>query len=142
MEKYKIEQDIKLFYVQAASFPLDVGGAFTKLNDLIGHNKTRPLYGISFPGGTGSLVYRAAVEETFPGEAEKAGCPTFVVRKGDYISAFLPDWKKDESIIGRTFQELLRDPRIDKQGYCLELYPNEKDVRCLVPLAKGSEDIS
>jgi hypothetical protein len=29
---------------------------------------------------------------------------------------------------------LLRDPHIDKQGYCLEIYPNEKDVRCLVPL--------
>ena len=134
MEKYKIEQDIRLFYVQAASFPLGVGGAFKKLNELIGHNKSRLLYGISFPDGAGNLVYRAAVEETSPGEGEKAGCPIFVVRKGDYISAYLSDWKKDESIIGRIFQELLRDPHIDKQGYCLEIYPNEKDVRCLVPL--------
>ena len=134
MEKYRIEQDIKLFYVQAESFPLGVGGAFKKLNELIGHNKARLLYGISFPDGAGSLVYRAAVEETSPGEADKAGCPIFMVRKGDYASAYLPDWKKDESIIGRTFQELLRAPHIDKQGYCLEIYPNEKDVRCLVPL--------
>jgi hypothetical protein len=134
MEKCKIEQDIKLFYVQADSFPLGVGGAFKKLNELIGHNKSRLLYGISFPDGLGNLVYRAAVEEIFPGEAEKAGCPIFVVRKGDYISAYLSDWKKDESIIGRTFHELLRDPHIDKQGYCLEIYPNEKDVQCLVPL--------
>ena len=134
MEKYKIEQDIKLFYVQADSFPLGVGGAFKKLNELIGHNKSRLLYGISYPDGVGNLVYRAAVEETSPDEATKAGCPIFVVRKGDYISAYLSDWKKDESIIGHTFQELLRDPHIDKQGYCLEIYPNEKDVRCLVPL--------
>lgn len=134
MEKYKIEQDIKLFYVQAESFPLGVGGAFKKLNELTSHNGARLLYGISFPDGAGSIVYRAAVEETYPGEAEKAGCRVFVVRKGDYISAYLSDWKKDESIIGRTFQELLRDPHIDKQGYCLEIYPNEKDVRCLVPL--------
>jgi hypothetical protein len=134
MEKYKIEKDIKLFYVQAESFPLGVGGAFKRLNELIGDDKTRLLYGISFPDGAGSIVYRAAVEETSAGEAEKAGCPIFIVRKGDYISAYLRDWKKDESIIGRTFQELLRDPHIDKQGYCLEIYPNEKDVRCLVPL--------
>jgi len=134
MEKYKIEQDIKLFYVQADSFPLGVGGAFKKLNELIGHKKRRLLYGISFPDGAGNFVYRAAVEETFPGEAEKAGCPIFTVRKGDYISAYLSDWKKDESIIGQTFQGLLRDPSIDKQGYCLEIYPNEKDVQCLVPL--------
>ena len=134
MEKYKIEQDMKLLYVQADSFPLGVGGAFKKLNELIGHNKSRLLYGISFPDGAGNLVYRAAVEEISPGEAEKAGCPIFVIRKGDYLSAYLSDWKKDESIIGHTFQELLRDPHIDKQGYCLEIYPNEKDVQCLVPL--------
>jgi hypothetical protein len=108
MEKYKIEQDIKLFYVQADSFPLGVGGAFKKLNELIGHNKSRLLYGISFPDGLGNLVYRAAVEEISPGEAEKAGCPIFVVWKGEYISTYLSDWKKDESIIGQTFQELLR----------------------------------
>ena len=47
MEKYKIEQDIKLLYVQAASFPLGVGGAFKKLDELTGHNKSRLLYGIS-----------------------------------------------------------------------------------------------
>ena len=124
-----------MFLVQAASFPLGVGGAFKKLDELIGHSKTRLLYGISFPDGAGSLVYRAAVEETTPGEAEKAGCPIFVVRKGDYISTFLSDWKKDESIIGRTFPgNCFWDPNIDKQGYCLEIYPNEKDVRCLVPL--------
>jgi hypothetical protein len=134
MEKYKIEQDIKLIYVQADSFPPGVGGAFKKLNELIGQNKSRLLYGISFPDGAGHLVYRAAVEETSAGEAEKTGCPVFVVRKGDYISAYLSDWKKDEKIIGHTFQELLRDPHIDKQGYCLEIYPNEKDVLCLVPL--------
>jgi hypothetical protein len=134
MEKYKIEQDIKLFYVQADSFPLGIGGAFKKLYELIGHNKSRHLYGISFPDSAGNIVYRAAVEETSPGEAEKAGCPIFVVRKGDYISTYLSDWKMDESIIGQTFQELLRDPHIDKEGYCLEIYPNEKDVQCLVPL--------
>ena len=134
MEKYKIEQDMKLLYVQADSFPLGVGGAFKKLDELIGHNKDRLLYGISFPNGAGNLVYRAAVEETSPGEADKVGCPIFVVRKGDYISAYLSDWKKDESMIGHTFQELLREPHIDKQGYCLEIYPNEKDVLCLVPL--------
>jgi hypothetical protein len=63
MEHYKIERDIILFYVQAESFPLGVGGAFTKLNELIGHNKTRLLYGISFPDGAGGLVYRAALEK-------------------------------------------------------------------------------
>jgi hypothetical protein len=136
MEKYPIAKDIKLFYVEADSFPLGVGGAFNRLYQLIGSNTGRIPYGISFPDGKGSLVYRAAIEEAFPGEAEKAGCATFIVRKGEYISEFLTDWKKNESIVGRTFQQLLKDPHIDRNGYCLEIYPNEKDMRCLVPLAQ------
>jgi hypothetical protein len=135
MEKYLIEKDIQLFYVQADSFPLGVGGAFTRLYQLIDNAKGRIPYGISFPDGNGNIIYRAALEEAFPGEAEKVGCPTFTVRKGEYISEFLPDWKKDESAVGRAFQQLLHDPNIDKNGYCLEIYPNEKDLRCLVPLA-------
>jgi hypothetical protein len=139
MEIYKMQKDIRLFYVQAESFPNGVKDAFETLKELTGHGANRVLYGISFPDGAGSYVYRVAVEESYPGEAEKLDCPIFVVRQGEYISSFIANWEQDESIIGRTFQELLRDPNIDKQGYCLELYPNEKDVRCLVPLARETK---
>jgi hypothetical protein len=110
--------------------------AFEKLYGLIDNDRGRQMYGISFPDGKGSLIYRAAVEEAYPGEAQKTSLQTFSVRKGEYISEFLKNWKKDESGIGRTFHELLKYPDIDKTGgYCLEIYQNEKDVLCLVPLA-------
>lgn len=134
MEKYYIDRDISVFYVSATTFPQGVGAAFQKLLSMLPHPNTRLLYAISFPNEKGQIVYRAAVEAAFPGEGEQNGCETFVIKKGEYWSALLLDWRKDESIVGRTFQQLLQHPQLDKQGYCLEIYPNEKDIRCLVPL--------
>jgi len=136
MEKYNVDRDISLFYVKAKSFPFGVGGAFTQLRSLLPEGSDRKLYGISNPSGSEGIIYRAAVEEVFPGEGKGKGCETFLIRKGSYISKYLTDWKKDESGVGVAFQELLRHPGIDPNGYCLEIYENEKDVRCLVPLAE------
>ncbi len=36
--------------------------------------------------------------------------------------------------IGNVFQQLLMQPKIDPNGYCLEIYEGDNDVRCLVPL--------
>jgi hypothetical protein len=95
----------------------------------------RLLYAISFPNEKNQIIYKAAVEELFPGEGEQNGCETFLIKKGEYWSELLVDWRKDESSVGKTFQRLLKHPELDKNGYCLEIYLNEKDVRCLVPLA-------
>jgi hypothetical protein len=134
MEKYMIDHDISLMYIQAVSFPLGVGGAFKELEGKLGNNQGRPRYGISFPDGKGGIIYRAAAEEAFDGEAAQAGCEAFIVHKGTFASTYIEDWKKDESSIGHAFNELLKHPQLDKQGYCLEIYPNGNDVRCLVPL--------
>lgn len=135
MEKYYIDKDIKVFYVTATSFPEGVGGAFQKLLSFLPKPNERPLYAISSRNEKGIIIYKAAVEESFPGEGKQNGCETFVIKKGEYWSELLLDWRKDESIVGRTFQKLLTHPNLDKNGYCLEIYPNEKDIRCLVPLS-------
>ena len=135
MEKYYIDKDIKVFYVTATSFPEGVGGAFQKLLLLLPKPNEKPLYGISYPNERGIIIYKAAAEESFPGEGSQNGCETFVIKKGQYWSELLLDWRKDESIVGKTFQKLLKHPNLDKSGYCLEIYQNEKDVRCLVPLS-------
>jgi len=49
----------------------------------------------------------------------------------------LKNFADDIPLIGETFRNLLADPRIDPQGYCLEFYLNEHDMRCMVPLAAG-----
>jgi hypothetical protein len=110
MEKYWIDRDIRVFYVTATSFPEGVGGAFQKLLSFLPKPNERILYAISFPNERGQIIYKAAVEESFPGEGEQNGCETFLIKKGEYWSEVLPDWRKDESIVGKTFQKLLKHP--------------------------------
>src|SRR6266496_529232 len=140
-EKYFIDKDIKVACVKASSFPQGVGEAFQKLHSILPSSQKRILYGISHGGKNGNIIYRAAAEELHEGEAEELGLERFIIRKGGYISELLEDWRKDETQIGKTFQRLLSDPRIDKkQGYCLEIYLNEKDVRCMVILDPSLAD--
>jgi hypothetical protein len=134
MEKYFLNDDIKVFYVTASSFPDGIMEAYKKLQSIV-PAKDRKLYGISYPQN-GKIVYKAAAKEAYEGEAEKHGCETFVIPRGEYISELLTDWRKNEAVIGETFKKLLAQQGIDKNGFCLEEYLNENDVRCMVPLKK------
>ena len=134
MEKFILKEDIPVFYVKAETFPAGIKAVHEKLLAMLGSVKDRRFFGISNPDGAKGIVYRAAVEEAFHGEAEKYGCEKFTIRKGTYISEQLKDWQRDESIVARTFQQLLEHPDLDHNGYCLEMYLNEKDMRCMVTL--------
>ena len=134
MENYFIETDIKTFYVAADSFPAGVLQAHQTLHALLPTTESRKFYGISFPGKDGAIIYRAAVEESFAGEAGQLHCETFIIRKGKYCSSIIKDFMTDVTLVAKTFQQLLAHPDLDPNGYCLEIYPNEKDMICLVKL--------
>jgi len=138
MESIFLKQDIKVFYVTATSFPNGVMEAHKKLHSLIGSPVGRKFFGISHPETPSKIIYKAAVEESYPGEGEKLGCETFVIKKGQYISIYIKDFMKDIPKIGQSFQELLADERIDPKGCCVEEYINDKDVRCMVRLKDNS----
>jgi len=134
-EKFVIDEDITVVCIQASSFPEGIQAAWEKLFSAIPSREQRKLYGISFGDENGKIIYKAAAEELHKGEAEKLNLETFVVRKGEYISELLEDWRKDETQIGSVFRKLLDDPRVDrKEGYCVELYFNATDVRCMLKL--------
>ena len=134
-EKYSIDEDLQVVCVKAASFPEGIGDAWHQLFSKVPNAEQRKLYGISYGGENGKIIYHAGAEELHGGEAEQLGLEIFTIKKGEYISEVLEDWRKNEQEIGKIFHSLLDDPRIDKkQGYCLEIYFNEKDVRCAVLL--------
>ena len=137
MENYFLEQDIKLFYVKATSFPDGITEAHKKIYSLIGFAKDRKIYGISYPESPGKIIYKAAVEESYSGEAEKLGCPVFIIKEGMYTSIYINDFNSDIPAIGKAIQKLLYDPRIDPKGCCVEMYEGDKDVRCMVRLSEG-----
>lgn len=135
MEEFFLDKDIIVICVTAESFPTGVLAAFQKVHSLISDSFSRTTFGISHADKNGTIIYKAAVEESFDGEGEKLGCDTFVIKKGEYISVTIKDFMKDISSIGKAFKELLSDKRIDPKGACVEKYLNANDVQCMVKLS-------
>ncbi len=133
METTTLDNDIRVFYVTAESFPDGITDAHHRLHELIPLSKNRKYFGISRPEN-GVIVYRAAAEELEKGEGEKLKCKTLILKKGKYISLTVSDFEKDIPSIGISFQKLLSQPDIDPEGYCVEWYSNDRDVKCMVRL--------
>jgi predicted transcriptional regulator YdeE len=137
METFKLENDIKTFFVTAKSFPDGALEAHQKLHSLVPFSKERKYFGISRPENGQGIVYKACAEELTKGEAKKFGCETFVIKKGEYISIVVKNYTKDIQSVFQAFQKLTARPDIDPQGYCVEWYLNDNDVRCMIKLADG-----
>ncbi len=134
MEKYFLKEDIKLICVPAKSFPDGVMEAFKNLEKIVDTKKGRGLFGISYPGADGNIIYKAAAVELSEDEAEKLGCESFTILKGTYNNIVVHDFMNNIQNIGKAFDEILKDPIIDPNGCCVEMYINDKDVRCMVRL--------
>ncbi|MDB4925315.1 transcriptional regulator [Mucilaginibacter sp.] len=133
METTTLDKDIKVCYITAASFPDGILAAHQKLHSLIPFSTNRKYFGVSRPEN-GPIVYRAAAEELEPGEAEKLNLDTLILKKGNYISLTVHDYMRDIPAIDRTFKQLLSQPNLDPQGYCVEWYLSDKDVKCMIRL--------
>jgi len=135
METFILDNDMKLFYVTAASFPEGVLDAHKRLHQLVPFSADRNYFGLSRPENNGPIVYRAAAEEKSPGEAEKYHCDTLILKKGKYVYTTIADFREDPRSIEMAFQELLAAPDLDPQGYCVEWYANDKEeVKCMIRL--------
>lgn len=134
METYHIDKDISVACITADAFPEGIDAAHSKLHSLFPETGKRTFYGISYSDGKDGIIYKAAAEQLQDGEAKQHGLETFVIRKGDYMSVLLLNFREEMDRVGETFQELLALPELDPKGYCLELYLGEKDMRCMVLL--------
>jgi hypothetical protein len=134
METIKFDKDITVMYVEATSFPDGALAAHQKLHSFFPFSTSRRYFGVSRPGSNGQIQYKAAAEVLEPGEAEKYGLQTVVLKKGDYHALTLRDYMKDIPSIQRTFSQLISQPDIDPQGYCVEEYINQNDMLCMVKI--------
>ncbi len=132
MEVFELENDMKMFCVTARSFPHDIKAAFDELVRLIKGTDGRTFFGISYQKESGSIIYKAAVLETYEGEGESLGCEPYILENGEYITETITDWMKDVSSIGTTFRRLV-DSQPDTTFPCVEWY-NGHDVMCMVKL--------
>jgi len=135
METLKLENDIEVFYVTAKTFPEGISEATNKLHQLFPFSQERKIFGISRPENNGGIIYRAAAEVLKPDEPEKFNCETLVIKKGKYVSLTVNDFRKDMMSIDRAFKQLLQEPGLDPQGYCIEWYATDKEaVTCMIRL--------
>jgi predicted transcriptional regulator YdeE len=131
MEKYNLPENIKVFCATAKSFPEGIQEAFITLDKMLS-KEGRTFYGISYKNETGGIVYKAAVSESFEGEAEQYGFETFVINKGEYLTETIADWMRHIEVIGRTFEKLLEEPEYDESYPCVEWYKSDKELMCMV----------
>jgi len=138
METFTFPEDITLLYVTAASFPDGILAAHQLLHSKIPFSTSRRYFGVSRPEQGGDIVYRAAAEQLEPDEAGRFQCETLVLKKGEYLSLTLHQYRDDLSAIDRAFKALLSQPGLDPQGYCVEWYTNDTDMRCMIRKAEAS----
>ena len=131
MENFILEQAIKVFCVTATSFPDGIKSAHEALHSLVPFSNERKYFGLSRPEN-GVIIYKAAAEEKKAGEGESLGCETIVIKSGQYVCLTVLDFMNDITAISKAFQELLTRPDLDPEGYCVEWYLNEKDVKCMI----------
>jgi hypothetical protein len=135
METIKIDNDIRVFYVTAKTFPEGISDAIQELHKLFSFSKERKIFGLSRPENNGKIVYRAAAEELKEGEATKFNCKTLIIKNGNYICLTVNDFRKDIMSIDRAFKQLLNEPGLDPEGYCVEWYDTDKEaVKCMIRL--------
>lgn len=136
LKEFHLGTSIKTFYVEAASFPDGIQAATEKLHNMLPATQGRTFYGISRPNRNGVIEYKSAVAESFDGEAEKYGCDTLIIPAGNYITTTMMNWKQNIPQIQTVFNELLETPGLDPEGYCIEWYKSDKELLCMVKLAK------
>ena len=136
IEIFTLDNDIKVFCETAKSFPDGIAKAHEELRSIVPFSDERRYFGISRPNEKGVIIYLAATEEVYQGEAEEYGFETFIIESGRYISLLVPDFIDNVQKIVKAFQMLIVYPGIDPEGYCIEFYLNERDVRCMVRLIR------
>ncbi len=135
MNSYHIAEDIKLFTVTATKFPEGVQAAFEQLHSLTSIYDAIAYYGISYANANGGIIYKAAVALK-DSTTDIPGIETYFLQAGEYRGMEILNFREHIADIGKTFQELIQHPDINKNGCCIEVYYNDTDVRCMVKIEK------
>jgi hypothetical protein len=132
METYSLKNDLKVFGKEVTTFPRGVSNAFHELITIIPDGSNRAYYGLSHMDETGKIIYKAAAEEKYAGEAEEFNYNRYLIEKGEYLAVALSDWRDKTDCIKDIFHEMMEDDRADKTKEVVEWYKTEKEMLCLV----------
>jgi hypothetical protein len=132
MEKYNLKKELKVFGLQVKTFPLGIKEAFGNLMKLLPDGSNRPYYGVSYMKEDGSIIYNAAAEEKYEGEAEKYNLERYIIEGGEYLTETINDWQAKTDSIKDVFHEMMQDNRVDKKKPVVEWYKTDEEMMCMV----------
>jgi uncharacterized protein YndB with AHSA1/START domain len=132
MDSFILGEDIPTFTVTADSFPDGIGAAHEKLHQMFPGKERRRFFGISRPDQTGKIIYKAAAEVIDTDEVEKSGLEKFTIKRGAYNTYYIIDYPNKPDAIAKSFELLTGQAEVDPEGYCIEWYIGEHDVKCMV----------
>lgn len=142
MDSFTLTDDIKVVCVAAKQFPDDIERAHIHLHVILPEKERRRFFGISWRGPDGKIIYKAAADLMEHETAEQYGLDTFTIKKGPYNAFYIKDFMEDPESIGRAFQLLIAQHEVDPNGYCLEWYIGDNDVKCMVPLGEKYQEFT
>ncbi len=134
METYNLKTNLKVFGKEVPTFPGGVGEAFHQLINMIPDTSKRAYYGLSHMDETGKIIYKAAAEEKYAGEAEKYHCERYIIEKGEYLSTTITGWRDKIDCIKDVFHDMMEDDRADKAKEVVEWYKTDTELLCLVKM--------
>jgi DinB superfamily len=132
METYTLIHDVHVFGLQVKTFPQGIKEVFNALMQKVDNGKNRAYYGLSKMDADGGILYYANTEEKFPGEAEKYGCESYTMKKGDYLAVTIKDWYSKLDTIKEVFHEMMQDKRADNTKPCIEWYKTDEEMICMM----------
>jgi len=130
MEKYNLQNELKVFGVQVKTFPDGISEVFDTLVKKIG-GVNRPYYGISYMK-KGEMIYLATALELHATEAEKYDCQQYIIEKGEYLATTVYEWRTKTGSIKDIFQKMMSDSRIDNTKPAIEWYKDDNEMVCMV----------
>lgn len=138
MESFELIYPIQVVFLIAPHFPTDVPVTYEKLHSILPQHTIRRYFGISHPDPSGNIIYKAAAEILQNDHIIHPDLQTFTIEKGQFVSENIVNHFADSNSIGAAFQRLLKHPKLDPNGYCLEVYKNytDVDVQCMVGIVE------
>jgi hypothetical protein len=122
-----------LIGIKAISFPDGIQQAFDRLHQAL-PNQNLPLFGMSRPEHGMGIQYRACTFNTPEIIKAKESFDTLIIPKGKYVSLHVESFPNKPMAIKDAFEQLLKQPGIDPEGYCIEMYKSDTSVDCMVRL--------
>ena len=132
MDSFILGEDIPVVCHKAVSFPDGIQTAHEQLHRILPFHEGRRFFGISRPepSENGAIVYKAAAE--FFDSDELSGLEKFTIKGGSYNTYYIKDYRNNIGAIAECFDLLTGQAEIDPNGYCIEWYIGNDDVKCMV----------